>query len=240
MRGRHYTILIADRSSGVVRRAGVSLRPAIAVAVGILSVPVLMGLGAKWSAGGEIDQLRTNNSSLTVENGSYRAATGELTAQIQSLESVINDLGTRATLAPEQVLAMQRLPAMVKTRAAGGTNVAAVSPAVRRVRLMIVDRCSVRPRKIVRPQRIVLGKEPRMNAGLNLQTTAQPTPAILCWQAHDLIPRNRAFDVAFVVNQVTRLRRPDRFKVAVRHDVIAVHRLRRDYPSIRYFRPGPD
>ena len=31
-----------------------------------------------------------------VENGSYRAATGELTAQIQSLEGVIDDLGARA------------------------------------------------------------------------------------------------------------------------------------------------
>src|ERR1700681_658213 len=50
MRARRYTIVIADRSSGVVRRVGLSLRPAIAIALGILSVPVLMGLGAKWSA----------------------------------------------------------------------------------------------------------------------------------------------------------------------------------------------
>jgi len=41
MRARRYTILIADRSSGVVRRVGVSLRPAIAVTVGILSIPVM-------------------------------------------------------------------------------------------------------------------------------------------------------------------------------------------------------
>ena len=105
MRALRYTVLIADRSSGVVRRVGVSLRPAIAVALGILAVPVLMGLGAKWSAGTEIDQLRSSNAVLAVENGSYRAATGELTAQIQSLESVINDLGARATLDPQQARA---------------------------------------------------------------------------------------------------------------------------------------
>lgn len=120
MRAIRYTVLIADRSSGVVRRVGVSLRPAIALALGILSVPVLMGLGAKWSARAEIAQLQSANSLLQVENGSYRQATGELTGQIQSLEGVINDLGERATLDPEQARAIQKLPAVVKSHAVGG------------------------------------------------------------------------------------------------------------------------
>jgi murein DD-endopeptidase MepM/ murein hydrolase activator NlpD len=97
---------------------------AVAVII-VLALPILMGLGAKWSARLEIDQLRSANSLLQVENGSYRAATGELTTQIQSLETVINDLGARAQLDPAQARAMQRLPAVVKTRAAGGTNVPA-------------------------------------------------------------------------------------------------------------------
>jgi murein DD-endopeptidase MepM/ murein hydrolase activator NlpD len=122
MRARRYTVLIADRSSGVVRRVGISLRPAIAVAVGILSIPVLIGLGAKWSAGAEIGELQSANSLLQVENGNYRQATGELTGQIQSLEGVINDLGARATLDPEQARAIQKLPAVVKSRAAGGVT----------------------------------------------------------------------------------------------------------------------
>ena len=122
MRARRYTVLIADRSSGVVRRVGVNLRPAITVALGILSVPVLMGLGAKWSARAEIIQLKSANSLLQVENGNYRQATGELTGQIQSLESVINDLGERATLDPEQARAIQKLPAVVKSRAVGGVT----------------------------------------------------------------------------------------------------------------------
>jgi murein DD-endopeptidase MepM/ murein hydrolase activator NlpD len=85
-------------------------------------VPILIGLGAKWSAGTEIDQLRTANALLQAENGNYRAATGELTTQIQSLEGVISDLGDQSKLAPEQALAMQKLPAVVKTRAVGGTT----------------------------------------------------------------------------------------------------------------------
>jgi len=84
-----------------------------------------MGLGAKWSARTEIDHLRSSNAMLSVENGSYRAATGELTAQIQSLEGVINDLGARAQVDPEQARAMAKLPAIIKSRAAGGTVIPA-------------------------------------------------------------------------------------------------------------------
>jgi murein DD-endopeptidase MepM/ murein hydrolase activator NlpD len=119
---RRYTVLIADRSSGVMRQVTVSLRSTVIVVVAVLALPMLMGLGAKWSARSEIDQLRSANSSITIENSSYRAATGELTAQIQSLESVINDLGVRATIDPAQARAIAKLPAVVKARAAGGTN----------------------------------------------------------------------------------------------------------------------
>jgi murein DD-endopeptidase MepM/ murein hydrolase activator NlpD len=122
MRAKRYTVLIADRSSGVVRRVGISLRPAIALAAGIFSLPILIGLGAKWSARAEIDQLGEANALLRAENDSYREATGQLTGQIQSLEDVIDDLGQRATLAPEQARAIQKLPAVVKSRATGGVT----------------------------------------------------------------------------------------------------------------------
>jgi len=133
MRGRRYTVVIADRTSGVVRRVGISLRPAVAVVAGVLALPVLIGLGAKWSARAEIDQLRAENSLLQVENGSYRTATGDLTGQIQSLESVINDLGTRSTLDPAQARAIQKLPAVVKARAVGGTTTTPPGSAVAQV-----------------------------------------------------------------------------------------------------------
>ncbi len=89
----------------------------------MLALPILIGLGAKWSARQEIEQLRTTNDVLQVENGSYRAATGELTSQIQSLEGVINDLGARAALDPAQAQAMAKLPAIVRSRASGGNSV---------------------------------------------------------------------------------------------------------------------
>src|SRR5215831_10157892 len=105
MRGRRYTVVVADRSSGVIRRATISLRPFLSVIAFVLMLPVLVGLGARWSSRNELQQLRTANAALEIENGSYRAATGELTAQIQSLEGVIDDLGPRSKLAPDQARA---------------------------------------------------------------------------------------------------------------------------------------
>ncbi len=120
MLSRRYTVVIADRSTGVVRRLTVGLRATILCVTGVLALPVLIGLGAKWSAEAEISQLRATSSALRVENGNYRETTGELTTQIQSLESVIDDLGARAALDPAQARAMQRLPAVMKARALGG------------------------------------------------------------------------------------------------------------------------
>jgi murein DD-endopeptidase MepM/ murein hydrolase activator NlpD len=122
MRARRYTVVIADRHSGVVRRLTVSLRPTAAAVAGVLMCPVLIGLGAKWSARAEIDRVRSANAMLQQENGSYRAATGALTDQIRSLEEVIDELGARAALDPAEARAIQKLPAVVKGRAAGGSQ----------------------------------------------------------------------------------------------------------------------
>ena len=105
-----------------MRQLTINLRSTVLGCLAVLALPVLMGLGAKWSARSEADQLRAANTLLQVENGSYRAATGELTSQIQSLETVINDLGARSQLDPAQARAMQKLPAVVKARATGGTS----------------------------------------------------------------------------------------------------------------------
>jgi murein DD-endopeptidase MepM/ murein hydrolase activator NlpD len=122
MLNRRYTVLIADRSTGVVRRVTLSLRPTLLAIASLAMVPILIGLGEKWSTRAEMEEVQSINASLQEENGSYREATGALTSQIQSLEGVINDLGVRSVLEPEQVRAMQKLPAVVKARAAGGTK----------------------------------------------------------------------------------------------------------------------
>ena len=100
----------------------VSLRRVVLITLAVFSLPVLIGLGARWSARMEIAELRATNAALEVENGNYRAATGALTSQIQELGTVVEDLGERSALEPELARAMDRLPAVVKARAAGGTT----------------------------------------------------------------------------------------------------------------------
>jgi murein DD-endopeptidase MepM/ murein hydrolase activator NlpD len=126
MRARRYTVVVADRSTGLVRRFTLSLRPAIAICVSLAALPILMGLGARLKAQYTIDQLRAANATLEIENSSYRTATGELTDQIQSLEGVVDDLGSRAKLDPEAANAIRKLPAAVRQRAVGGPAAASM------------------------------------------------------------------------------------------------------------------
>jgi len=128
MRSRRYSLVIADRHSGAVRRLTVSLWPCVGAAVGVLSLPILIGLGARWSAREAIASLQTSNASLQVENASYREATGQLTEQIAGLQTAVNQLGERAAVDPTASQAMDRLPAIVKSRAMGGAQGSAFPP----------------------------------------------------------------------------------------------------------------
>lgn len=122
MAGRRYTILIADRTSGVVRRVTFSARPAVAVACAMVTLPVLIGIGAAWKAKSDVAGLYANQQALEIENSSYRSATQELSGQIESLQSAIADLGARAALDPNVARTMDKLPALVKARAMGGSS----------------------------------------------------------------------------------------------------------------------
>ena len=118
---RRYTVLIADRSSGVVRRVTVSLRAVALTTTSVIVLPLLIGFGSRWGTRYERHQLQTMNGVLQIENSNYRETTGELTTQIQALEGVIDELGARSALDPAQARAMAKLPAVVKAKAAGGT-----------------------------------------------------------------------------------------------------------------------
>ncbi len=124
MASRRYTILIADRSSGVVRRVTVSARPAVVVACAIVTLPVLIGIGAAWKAKSEVASLYSSNRTLETENANYRGATEALSEQIQSLQTVVADLGARSALDPALARAVEKLPAFVKNRAMGGSAAA--------------------------------------------------------------------------------------------------------------------
>jgi len=122
MRSRRYTIIVADRTSGVVRRATISLRPALFISGFVLSVPVLIGIGAAWKTKSEVADLQASHRALELENASFRSATDELTTQITSLEAAIRDIGARSALDPNVARTMDKLPALVKATAMGGST----------------------------------------------------------------------------------------------------------------------
>ena len=122
MSSRRYTILVADRTSGVVRRVTVSFRPAVAVVCAAVTLPVLIGIGAAWKAKSDVAQLYVSHATLETENANYRGATQALSEQISSLQAAVTDLGARSALDPSLSQAMDKLPAVVKARAMGGAS----------------------------------------------------------------------------------------------------------------------
>jgi murein DD-endopeptidase MepM/ murein hydrolase activator NlpD len=127
---RRYSIVLADRTSGVVRRFTISLRPTLAVAAGVLALPILIGLGARWSAHATISGLEREKVALQLENASYREATGALAAQITTLQQAVDEIGARAEVDPAAGVAMERLPQAVRSRAMGGGTTAGSATSV--------------------------------------------------------------------------------------------------------------
>jgi murein DD-endopeptidase MepM/ murein hydrolase activator NlpD len=125
MRSPRYTILIANQHSGTVRRFSLVRRPVILGCLGLLMLPTLVGLGAHWATRGELDALRVSNDTLRVENDSYRTATGELASQISSLETALTELSDKAQIDPAARQALEKLPAVVRSRAMGGSMASA-------------------------------------------------------------------------------------------------------------------
>lgn len=127
MRSPRYTILIASRKSGAVRRLTVSRRVLVAVACGLLAMPIMLAFGSRGADVAQLEALRSANETLRAENESYREATGELTTQIASLQTALTQLGEQAQLDPATKRAIDRLPAVIKSRAVGGGSDAALS-----------------------------------------------------------------------------------------------------------------
>jgi murein DD-endopeptidase MepM/ murein hydrolase activator NlpD len=120
MRSPRYTILVANRNTGAVRRLTLARRTAVVSVCAIAFVPLLIGLGASNADPVELESLRLANESLKIENESYRAATGELAEQIASLQAALTQLGDQAQLDPAARQALEKLPAVIRSNAAGG------------------------------------------------------------------------------------------------------------------------
>src|SRR5436190_16841319 len=120
MLSKRYTVVLADRTTGVVRRFTVRLRPVVVALVTIVTLPILIGTGAALKANYDVSHLYASHATLELENANYRAATEQLAGQIMALQTAMSDLGAKAALEPSLQNSMNKLPAVVKNRAMGG------------------------------------------------------------------------------------------------------------------------
>ena len=125
MLSKRYTIVLADRTTGVVRRFTISLKPALIIIVSVVTLPILIGTGAAMKARHDVATMFATATTLEFENANYRAATEQLAGQIMALQSAMSDLGARAALDPSLQDSMDKLPAVIKSRAMGGPTAAA-------------------------------------------------------------------------------------------------------------------
>jgi murein DD-endopeptidase MepM/ murein hydrolase activator NlpD len=123
---KRYTFVLADRSTGAIRRATFSSRPLVVASGVVLSLPILIAIGLVWTTELQVTNLRVSHAALELENTNYREATDALAGQIESLQSAIDDLSARSALDPDLAQAMDNLPALVRARAMGGDVVDAV------------------------------------------------------------------------------------------------------------------
>ena len=120
MLSKRYTVVLADRTTGVVRRFTVSLKPVLITLVSIVTLPILIGTGAALKAQYDVSHLYSSHAILEFENANYRTATEQLAGQIMALQTAMSDLGAKAALDPSLQRSMEKLPAVVKSRAMGG------------------------------------------------------------------------------------------------------------------------
>jgi murein DD-endopeptidase MepM/ murein hydrolase activator NlpD len=125
MLSKRYTLVLADRTTGVVRRFTVSLRPVVIAVVTIVTLPILIGTGAALKARHDVSTLFASHATLELENTNYRAATEALAGQIMALQTAMSDLGAKAALDPSLQNSMDKLPTVVKNRAMGGPTAGA-------------------------------------------------------------------------------------------------------------------
>jgi murein DD-endopeptidase MepM/ murein hydrolase activator NlpD len=120
MLSKRYTVVLADRTTGVVRRFTVSLRPVVVGLISVVTLPILIGTGSALKARYDVSHLYSSHATLELENANYRAATEQLAGQIMALQTAMSDLGAKAALDPSLQNSMEKLPAVVKSRAMGG------------------------------------------------------------------------------------------------------------------------
>ena len=64
MLSKRYTLVLADRTSGVVRRFTISVKPVVIVLATVVTLPILIGTGAAMKAKYDVANLYTTAEQL--------------------------------------------------------------------------------------------------------------------------------------------------------------------------------
>ena len=124
MTRRRFQITLVNPATGSTRQFSLGLRTVGWMLMVLMSLPTLVGMGVAWKTWADVEALAAANQALQQENQSYRGATEQLTGQIAALQTAVADLGGKAAVEPSLQAAMEKLPAIVKNRAMGGTTAA--------------------------------------------------------------------------------------------------------------------
>ncbi len=122
------SFIVADRSSGVVHRFTLALRPTLALFAVILALPIGWTVQSRVSTSGQIQKLQLRNATLSVENDRYHSATTALSGRVAALQLVIGELHDSAIVNPQIRRAIGRLPEPDSARSAALRSVALSSP----------------------------------------------------------------------------------------------------------------
>ncbi len=125
---KRYSLIVADRSSGVLRCFTVAVRPTLVVFAAILALPIGWTVQSGRTTAIQIDQLQLHIATLAVENARYRSATTDLSGRIAALQLAIGELRDSSIVDPRIRRAIGRLPAADTANAAALRSVALSSP----------------------------------------------------------------------------------------------------------------
>ena len=125
---KRYSFIVADRSSGVVHRFTLAVRPTLALFAAILAVLIGWTVQSGWSTAAQIEQLQLRNATLAVQNTLYRSTTTELSGRIAALQLAIAELRDNSIVDPRIRRAILRLPDADTVYGAALRSVALSSP----------------------------------------------------------------------------------------------------------------
>ena len=122
MTSRRYSLIIANRDTGLMRRLTLRVDALVCVALVTLVAGGALGISSLMMSAAGFDELKFDNARLALEKDSYDVAADELSKEMATLEHTIAELASRADMDPSIVESMEKLPQSGRARAVVETD----------------------------------------------------------------------------------------------------------------------